>query len=583
MIPPPNSPAVAPARARRSIAWVGGLVVTAATLVLLIATESRLAIVWDEGFTMGREERVREWLRAVRDPAAFASAWVPPSLLQELIQPDGRPPPVASMLDTRAKLFDQQVLEWFWPFAREEPHGHPPFYALVGLAGDVLAPSWHLLPRARLGPMLLFSLTAGALFAFMATRLGVVPGATAAAAFVLQPRLFAHAHYAHYDNILTCLWVGSILAFAKAVEPSEPSPPRTAPRWLWAAAFGLLAGAAAATKLTGWFLPLPFVAWTLIYRDRRAALTLVSGGAIAALTLYALTPPWWHNPVAGAERFLHSNLTRAETTKIPTLFLGSVILTPKDSLPWYNTLVWTVMVTPVGFLVLALAGAGSILWHAKRQPLGVLALVHWFFLLALRALPHTPGHDGERLFLAAFGALALVAGFGAKAAWTLERWWKMLVPAAVAEGAISIALMMPVLLSYYSPLVGGLPGAARLGMEPTYYWDSVTDQAIDWLNLHSAPYEKVLFPTYPTTWRYLRQTGKLRPGALPHEPGSWAWYVVQNRPGAFGPEDRILVARSGPRHVMVEKWGVPLLWAFPYSELEQARAEVKTQHPFSLR
>jgi hypothetical protein len=342
--------------------------------------------------------------------------------------------------------------------------------------------------------------------------------------------------------------------------------------------FGLVAGAAAATKLTGWFLPMPFVAWALFYRDRRAALTLLAGGVIAALSLYALTPPWWNNPVAGAERFLHSNLTRATTTKIPTLFLGSVILTPKDSLPWYNTLVWTVFVTPAGFLTLALAGAGSILRHARRQPLGVLALAHWSFLLVLRALPHTPGHDGERQFLAAFGALALVAGFGAKAVCGMGRWGKLLVACALAEGAVSVALTMPVLLSYYSPLVGGLPGAARLGMEPTYYWDSLSDQAIDWLNSNSAPGEKVLFPTYPTTWRYLRQTGKLRSGALPHEPGSWAWYVLQNRPGAFSPEDRILVARSGPRHVLVEKWGVPLLWAFPYAELEQARAEAKT-HP----
>jgi hypothetical protein len=51
------------------------------------------------------------------------------------------------------------LIEWFWPFGREEPHSHPPFYALVGLTSDGLAPSWGLLPRARLGPMIVFSLT----------------------------------------------------------------------------------------------------------------------------------------------------------------------------------------------------------------------------------------------------------------------------------------------------------------------------------------------------------------------------------------------------------------------------------------
>jgi hypothetical protein len=369
--------------------------------------------------------------------------------------------------------------------------------------------------------------------------------------------------------MLTSLWVGSVLAFACAVEPGRPA---RRPRWGWTTAFGLLAGAAAATKLTGWFLPLPFLAWALLYRDRRAALAILVGGAVGAATLLALTPPWWTDPIGGVDRFLRSNLSRDLTTKIPTMFLGQVYLTPAGSLPWYNTLVWTLFVTPAGFLGLALAGAARAVRRARSEPFGILVLAHWVLLLALRALPHTPGHDGERLFLPAFGCLAVLAGLGGGwAAEGLGRWGKMVVAAAAVEGAVGIALMMPVPLSYYSPLVGGLPGASRLGMEPTYYWDSLTDEAIDWLNAHTRPGQKVLFPTYPTTWRYLRQSGKLRAGALPHEPGEWAWYVVQNRRGALDPADRALIARYGPAHVLVSKQGVPLLWAFPHAERERAR------------
>ena len=65
-----------------------------------------------------------------------------------------------------------------------------------------------------------------------------------------------------------------------------------------------------------------------------------------------------------------------------------------------------------------------------------------------------------------------------------------------------MALMMPVPLSYYSPLVGGLPGATALGMEPTYYWDALSDEALDWLNRHTGPGQKVRFATYPTSWLY---------------------------------------------------------------------------------
>src|SRR5206468_10426929 len=138
------------------------------------------------------------------------------------------------------------------------PHGHPPFYALVGLAGDLLVPRWAPLPRARLGPMLAFSLTAGALFLFVARHWGAWPGLLAAGAWVLQPRLFGHGHYATYDALLSSLWVGSILAFANAVEraPDDVSTDvrRSLPRWRWAIAFGLLAGCAADTKFTGWLL-----------------------------------------------------------------------------------------------------------------------------------------------------------------------------------------------------------------------------------------------------------------------------------------------------------------------------------------
>src|SRR5262249_24292192 len=143
---------------------------------------------------------------------------------------------------------------------------------------------------------------------------------------------------------------------------------------------------------------------------------------------------------------------------------------------------------------------------------------------------------------------------------------KALIAAALVEGAVSVALMLPVPLSYYSPLVGGLSGATWLGMEPTYYWDTLTDDALHWLNTHTDNQGKVLFASYPTSWFYLRQTGRLRAGCLPVEPGVWRWYVLQNRPGSFKPWDRDLAEHGRPAYV-VSKQGVLLLWIFPVAEL----------------
>ena len=581
---------------RRWPILVGALVVALATMALMVATEPRLAIVWDEGYTLGREARIRDWFKAVADPKGFAETWVPPSPRSELVQPDNIKPPSRGEIDSRAKLFSPGVIAWFWPFAREEPHGHPPFYAIEGLIGDWLAPSWPVLARARLGPILAFSLAGGAIFGFLARRWGAWSGALASASWAFQPNLFGHGHYATVDALLTSLWVGALLAFAGAVEREGRSP-----RWGWVVLFGVLCGWAADTKLTGWFLPLPFFAWSLLYRARRGWLTLLVGGLVGAAVLFAFNPCWWAEPVSGVERFFRSNLTRGKTIPIPVEFLGRVYDTPKESLPWYNTVVWTVFVTPVGFLLFGLVGAGSGLADGFRRalvvvrplsptlphkggggqklgpgnssevasplgPFASLVTLHWAFLLALRSMPHTPGHDGVRLFLPAFGVLAILAGLGS--VWVVGRWgrWgKAAVVAAIAEGVASVALMMPVPLSYFSPVVGGLRGATALGMEPTYFWDGLTGEAIDWLNAHTAPGRSVQFATFPTSWLYLKQSGRLTAPLAPVDPGRPEWLVIQNRPAAFRPFERELFERGRPAFV-VSKQGVPLVLIYPFPD-----------------
>ena len=375
----------------------------------------------------------------------------------------------------------------------------------------------------------MFSFTAGAIFQFVTRRWGVWPAALAASAWVLQPNLFAHGHYASYDGLLTSLWVLAIFAFARAFEATGVADDG-AIRWSSVLCFGLILGCALATKLTGWFLPLPFLVWAGWYRDGRALKTVFFGLLIAMVVLIALMPPWWTDPIHGLVRFLRSNLTRSQTNPLRVQFLNTVYDTPREWLPWYNTLVWTVLVTPVGFLVMAcavLVGAAIL----RSEPIGPLLVVHWVFLLVLRALPHTPGHDGVRLFLPAFGVLSLLAGRGAR--WMVDRWgrWgKFAVAASVIEGMVSIAIMMPVPLSYYSPLVGGLPGATALGMEPTYYWDSLSPGALRWLTQHTPPGRTIQFAAMPQSIYYLRQIGALPRRVATVDPGKPQWVVLQNRP-----------------------------------------------------
>lgn len=566
---------------RRAIG--GFLLVAGAAFALMPATESRLAMVWDEGYTLGREARVRAWLALMIDPQRGDVAVDPPEFA--LVQAD-RPeaPPVVrprpDQLRTRSQLLDSDVIAWYWPFAREEPHGHPPFYALVGLIGDVLAPSWEVLPRARLGPMLAFSVTAGAIFAVSRVRWGYSAGSAAAGFWVLHPHLFALGHYAHYDGLLSCLWVGVILAFSAAVEPGRAR----GFRWCCALGFGVLCGCAAGTKFTGWLLPIPLLAWTAVWgRNRRTVAVLALGAATAALTLYAFTPPFWAHPFEGVRRFLESNLTRGETIPIAVQFLGKVIKTPLRSLPWFNTLLWTAIATPIGLLLLGLVGVARAArlglfgdrLQSARDPLATLALVNWGFLLVLRALPHVPGHDGVRLFLPAFGCLALLAGLGAaRVVECIGRWGRLGIAVGLIEAAVSLAVMLPVPLSYYSPIVGGLPGATAIGMEPTYYWDALDADALRWLRAHTPADGAVRFSGYPRSLLYLHQVGRLGPTPIRAEsPEPASWYVVQNRPGLHQAIDRELIASRRPAYRVV-KLGVPLLMIYDDRELQAARAAI---------
>ena len=90
--------------------------------------------------------------------------------------------------------------------------------------------------------------------------------------------------------------------------------------------------------------------------------------------------------------------------------------------------------------------------------------------------------------------LALLGGLGARSLleWS-GRWAKVAIAAALVEGAVSIAVMMPVPLSYFSPIVGGLPGATKLGMEPTYYWDALSPEARRWLAENTLPGRTIAF------------------------------------------------------------------------------------------
>ena len=286
---------------KRTLDPLLAVLVAAVLLAALLGTSHDYAMAFDEGFTVKREQVLTRWFAALVSP--------PPGF-------------------TRADVFSREAMERFWPFSRKEPDGHPPFYALLGLAGWRLVRDWvDPLTSYRFGPMALTAATAGFVYLFLAHRRGRLVGLTAAGLLILLPRTFAHAHYAHYDMPMTCLWILTQVAFLKSLRSVR-----------WSIPFGILLGLAAGTKFTGWFALVPPLAWSLFNEwlpwvrrwlgkarfgqtaqprwprpplpEWRGTYVVVLGTLIAALTLYAIQPPWWSDPIWGVQRFLDSNLSR---------------------------------------------------------------------------------------------------------------------------------------------------------------------------------------------------------------------------------------------------------------------------------
>ena len=566
---------------RRPAAICAILAAVACTMALA-ATSPGLPMAWDEGNAIWRADGIRRW----------AGRWL--TVDQDAAQPG---PMTAEAIDRD------------WPYTTKL-EGHPAFYGIVIALGTWASGGW-LQPSdaARLGPMMLFGLAAGAMFYRLWRQYSTVAAVAAVTALLLMPRMFAHAHFASFDGPLVSCW---ILAWA-TFTPGRGGWPRAI---LWGIALGLTFS----TKATGWLAPIPFIAYALLYRDRRAAETLAIGIPVALVMFWVLNPPLWHHPLEGTAEFFRLNLNRGDQPgmNISSWFLGRMY-NLDHPLPWYNTLFWTAVTVPVGLLLLSAVGLASIFRRRVPDAAAVLLAANWLVLLIVRAIPGTPPHDGVRLFLPSFAFLAALTGVGA--AWALgclptrsnrpgksgtgaeppdscapptakpeDSTRRRLIAAFAvvliyAGSATSFVWYHPQWLSYYNLLIGGLNGAAARGMEPTYYWDALDCSVLDWLDRNTGPGEKVLFAAASgENLEWMRRWGTLPVEFRAEAPGTYRWYVIQHRPSGWQPEDRRLIEDFRPAFRKTIRPGgrgpwrldVPLVEVYAYQQHEKAKQALGT-------
>ncbi len=523
----------------------------AVVFACLVFTGRDFGMVWDEAYTIRREQVLAVWFERIADP----------------LSPD-----------SRRLAFGRPILDRYWQFSREEPDGHPPFYALLGLAGwklshGLLAP----LAAYRVGPILLTAIASGVVFFHLANRRGWLAAFAGSLFLLLMPRVLANAHYAHYDMPMTCLWLMAQVAFVASLR---------SPRWI--IPFGLCLGLAAGTKFTGLFAMAGPVLWTALFevspwarkQSRWPGMRALIGGAVVAVaTLYAIQPAWWVAPLEGPWRFLASNLTRHKSQRLPTEYLGRFYA---FSLPWHNTLVLTAVTTPLGVQLLGLIGIVGCVRRSRTAPWLMIWPLSWGLLMLIRALPNAPGHDVVRQILPSLASLAVLAALGVS--FVQERfrrkWPAVLIAAvALAECLVGVIRTYPYTDSYYNVAIGGLPGAERRGFELTYYWETIGPEFLRWVRREARERPIGLNLTIdPPLPSLLAEFGELPPGvqtappSVPTNPD----YVQQRRRSFFYPEDWWLEAHGHPRF-LIRREGVDLLRVYPHEQWVEAIRATRAQ------
>ncbi|MFG0294265.1 MAG: ArnT family glycosyltransferase [Maioricimonas sp. JB045] len=357
---------------------------------------------------------------------------------------------------------------------------HPPLgRLLIGLGhraglslfGPVDAASPFSTTCARLAPALAFAATVF-LVGWCAGRwFGSTAGTVASLALLLMPRVFVHAHIASLETFMNLVFAGGVFYVADrwAARPSGPT-------WPQVGIGGLLWGLALLTKIQAVVLTIPIGLWALAMWRLRVLPRLIVLAVVGVTVFFAGWPWLWLDPVGHLQQYLG----RAADRAILYCFYFGERYADRD-VPWHYSFVMFAITVPLGLQLLGLAGglvkADADATARSRVWLLLLTIV---CTLAFFALPGITVYDGTRLFLVVSPVWAVLIGRGAS---LLLDGLKRRTNATVAGAVLALLLaaqgwglvaLHPVQLSYYNLLAGGTRGAAGLGMELSYWGDSLT-------------------------------------------------------------------------------------------------------------
>lgn len=501
---------------------------------------------------------------------------------------------------------------------------HPSLMKLLfALSHRVLHQWLHLIPTPgmafRLPGMLMSGLATGLVALWGARAVSRWAGIVAAALFISMPRVFHHAHLACFDVAIAAMILLTAYAYFMAV---------TTQHWSWILAVGLCYGLALDTKHNAWWLPLVFACHLLLTEGRallassarqrwQSVLPLISMLTLGMAVLLLLWPWLWFDTFDRLRHWVEFHL-RHDYYNME--FLGRTYHRPP--MPRAYAWVMTVATVPLTTLLLAAMGLWVTLRHALRSGrawnrVGQVAVwqrsadpqpeplvpASWdmrrsndaLWLLGLLAgyapwwFDTTPIFGGTKHWLTAYPFLCLFAarGFALYAARLREllgrlrkrRWFWRTTSATVTLVWLGAPVIMtldslPFGLSAYTPLVGGAPGAASLGLNRTFWGYTSIEMAGELTRLLPQGGRVFVHDTALQSWDMHQRDGTFAKNLYPTlNPAQSMVALYHYEPHMGRVEYQIWEAYGTTSPEAVTTFdGVPVLWLYARPELTAAHS-----------
>lgn len=431
----------------------------------------------------------------------------------------------------------------------------------------------------RFPGMLMAGLAVAVLYLWGRQAEGRPAGIAAALAFALMPHVFFHAHLACLDLGAAAMWLLTSYLYFRAF---------TERRLGFVIAAGVVYGLFLNTKHNAWLLPFALVAHLAFVRfvewRRRAARkgpfvphALLSVLLLGPPVFYAVWPWIWFST---GERLAEWVRFHLEHDYYNMAFLGHTYWEP----PMPRLYAWLMTLGTVPAITLVLFALGLVdSARAAREPGATDRLTldsFWLIGLGVSYAPwlsnETPIFGGTKHWVTAYPFLALFAarGFTLLTAQLTALHAKLRerpdvvrcgLGAVLAAGPLVMTLSShPFGLSFYAPILGGVSGAASLGMNRSF-WGYTTGSLTDVLNRRAKPNAGVyLHDTAVQSWELFRADGKVRPdlrGTLAISASSLALYHHEHHMQRV--EYQTWVDYGTVRPVAMKLFqGVPITWLY---------------------